>query len=277
MKRSPLTLLAVLAISASGLPTEVGSAGPANPITLTPIANSGVLVAAGGSKVLVDGLFDAPNPAYRAPSADVIDKMMKGAAPFDGVALVLVTHNHSDHLDPALAVRYLQTRPEVSLLAPADAVAEMRKRSADWTKIEPRVFALDLKIGEKAEREIKGIPVVAFRTLHGGSDAPMNLMYLFEIGGRRIFHEGDSSALPEEWKGFGLGDAPIDLAVVHFWFPFERIRARMLLEDLKPAHIALVHLPVEEEGKYPEMVEKARPSYRDLILMRPGEPSKVLD
>ena len=277
MKRSMPTVLAFLAISATALPTKAGSARSASPITLTAIANSGVLVAAGGSKVLIDGLFDKPDPAYRAPSADVIDKMMKGAAPFDGVDLVLVTHNHSDHLDPALAVRYLEARPEVSLLAPADAVSEMRKLSADWTKIEPRVAALDLKVGEKAERTVKGIPVTAFRTLHGGSATPMNLMYLFEIGGRRIFHEGDSSALSEEWRGFGLGGAPIDLAVVHFWFPFERVRARMLLEDLKPAHVALVHLLVEDEGTYPEMVDKARPSYRDLILMLPGVPPKILD
>jgi len=276
MKRSLLTLLAFLVISASALPT-VGSAGSASPITLTPIANSGVLVAAGGSKVLIDALFDKPNPEYRAPAADLIDKMMKGAAPFDGVDLVLVTHNHSDHLDPALAVRYLEAQPEASLLAPADAAAEMRKLSADWTKIEPRIIALDLKIGEKAERNIKGITVTAFRTLHGGSATPMNLMYLFEIGGRRIFHEGDSNALPEEWKSFGLGRSPIDLALVHFWFPFVPDRARMLQEDLKLVHIALTHLPIKEEGRYPDMVDKVRTYYRDLILMPPGAPSKILD
>ena len=53
---------------------------------------------------------------------------MTGAAPFDGVDLVLVTHNHPDHFDARLAVRYLEDLPDPLLLAPADAVAEMRNR-----------------------------------------------------------------------------------------------------------------------------------------------------
>jgi glyoxylase-like metal-dependent hydrolase (beta-lactamase superfamily II) len=70
------------------------------------------LAAAGDLKVLVDALFDKPNPEYRAPAPEVLEKIMKGATPFDGVDLVLVTHNHPDHFEARLAVRYLETLPE---------------------------------------------------------------------------------------------------------------------------------------------------------------------
>ena len=39
----------------------------AEPLVLTYVANAGVLVASGESKVLVDTLFDKPNPEYRPP------------------------------------------------------------------------------------------------------------------------------------------------------------------------------------------------------------------
>jgi len=249
--------------------------GRQEPLRLTFIANAGVLVAAGGRKVLIDALFDKPNPEYRAPSPEVLDKIMKGAPPFDAVDLLLVTHDHPDHFDAGLAARYMETVPGPILLAPADAVAELRKAAADWGKFESRVVPFDLEVGEKAERSMKQIPVTAFRTLHGKQEAPMNIMFLFELGGWRIFHEGDSPGNVDEYRGFGLGSAAVDLALIHFWFPLEPQCARFLQEVLKPEHIALTHLPIRLESDAPGKIDMVRSSYKDLFLMLPGMPAKV--
>ncbi len=189
------------------------------------------MIASGDLKVLIDALFDKPNPEYRAPAADVLDKMMKGAAPFDGIDLVLVTHNHPDHFDAGLAVRYLEAVNGAVLAAPADAVADMRKAAADWKRILPRVVPLDLKIGESKRIVLRNIVLTALRTLHSGDrESPMNLMYLFEIDGRRIFHEGDSTGKPDDFRPFELESAQVDLALVHYWFPLEPNAARFLQE-----------------------------------------------
>jgi L-ascorbate metabolism protein UlaG (beta-lactamase superfamily)/precorrin-6B methylase 2 len=255
---------------------RTGPPGRQDPLQLTFIANAGVLVSAGDRKVLIDALFDKPNPEYRAPSPDVLDKIMKGIPPFDGVDLVLVTHNHPDHFNALLAARYLETVPGPILLAPADAVAEMRKAAADWTKVGPRVVALDIKVGEKEEKEFKRISVTVFRTRHSGDlESPMNLMYLFKLDGWRIWHEGDSNGKPDVYRGFGLESAPVDLALVHYWFPLEPNCARFLQEVLKPGHIALTHLPVRLESDAPGKIELVREYYRDLFLPLPGMPAKV--
>lgn len=267
-----LMLMAVLAAVSSR------AEGPKAPLTLQPLANAGALVACGGKAVLVDALFDKPNPEYRAPGSDVLDKMTKGEPPFDGVDLVLATHNHSDHFDPALAVRYLEARPGAAAVVPADAIPAMRAASTDWEKIASRVVALDLKLGEKASRVVNGIPVTAFRTLHGQNETPMNLMYLFDVGGRRIFHEGDSNASPKEWWCFGLGGEPIDLALVHFWMPAVPDQAGFLRDVLVPAHIALTHLPIkEEDGEWSVRVEQVKPFFADIFLMKPAQPAKILN
>ena len=269
-------LLATAAFTLDSRSTGTSSGAEA-PLSLTYVANMGVLVGSGGTKVLVDALFDKPNPEYRAPEPGVLDKIIKGEAPYDGVKLALVTHNHPDHFAAGVAVRFLESRPETVLVAPADAVAEMRKAASDWTSLEPRVVFLDLENRDFRRLRAAGIPITAVRTLHsGGGESPMNIMYLFEINGRRIFHEGDSTGEPEVFKGFGLESAPVDLAVVHFWFPLEPNMAKYLQEVFQPDHIALGHLPIRLESDSPGKIDMVRRYYRDLTLLLPGLPTKVL-
>lgn len=245
-------------------------------LSLEYVANMGVLVGAGGTKVLIDALFDKPHPDYRAPSPETLEKIMKGKTPYDGVKLALVTHNHPDHFAAGVAVRFLESRPEAVLVVPADAAAEMRKAAADWPKLESRVVSFDLKPGEKEARNIAGIPLTVVRTLHsGGGESPMNLMYLFEVGGRRIFHEGDSTGKPEVFQGFGLESAPLDLAVVHFWFPLEPNMSKYLQEVFQPDHIALGHLPIRLESDAPGKIAMVSPHFKDIFLMLPGMPEKA--
>jgi L-ascorbate metabolism protein UlaG (beta-lactamase superfamily) len=275
--RAPAIFAVCVGLAAGGAdPGLSGRDLRQDPLELTYVANAGVLTCSGGSKVLIDALFDKPNPEYRAPSPEVLDRIMKGAAPFDGVDLVLVTHNHPDHFDARLAVRYLESFPDAVLLAPADAVEEMRNVAADWTGIGPRVVSLDLTVGRKETKKLKGITVTAFRTLHSGDrDSPMNLMYLIELEGWRVFHEGDSPGKPDEYERLGLGGASADLALVHYWFPLEPHCARFLQEVFKPDHIALMHLPIRLEGDAPGKIDQVKTSYKDLFLLLPGMPVKV--
>jgi len=274
--------VAILAVTVAGSPGRAATPGSprqtgetAGPLTLTYVANMGVLVGSGETKILIDALFDKPNPDYRAPAPEALDKIMKGAAPFDGVDLVLVTHNHPDHFDAGLAVRYMERLPEAVLIAPEDAVEAMRQAAVEWTKIGPRVVPVGLKVGEKRTLDVSGVSITACRTLHSGDrDAPMNLMYLFELDGRRVWHEGDPNGRCEIFQAFGLKDARLDLAVVHYWYPLEPNCARFLQEDLKAGHIALTHLPIRLEGDAPGKIDLVRQFYKDIFLLLPGTPAK---
>jgi L-ascorbate metabolism protein UlaG (beta-lactamase superfamily) len=258
--------VALLGLAAASRPpggqtaTPAGSAEARAPLSLDYVANMGVLVEAGGTKVLVDALFDRPNPQYRAPSPETLEKIIRGEPPFDGVRLVLATDDHPDHFAAGVAARFLEARPGASLAAPADPVAALRKAASDWTKLEPR----DLRPGEARRLNAAGLPVTAVSTLHsGGREFPVNLMYLVEIGGRRVFHEGDSTGQPEVLKGLGLESSPLDLAVVQFWYPLEPNMAKYLQEVCQPDHIALAHLPIRLESDVPGKIDMVRKYYRD--------------
>jgi L-ascorbate metabolism protein UlaG (beta-lactamase superfamily) len=270
-------MILVACASGSGTPDKVSGHAPGRePLQLTYIANEGVVVSSGASKILIDALFDKPNPEYRAPSPEVLEKIMKGEAPYDGVDLALVTHNHPDHFDASLAARYLVASPGTVFVGPADAVAAMRAAANDWATIEPRVVSLDIKIGEKSTKELKGISLTALRTKHSGEqESPMNLMYLFDLDGWRVFHEGDSTGKAGVCSDSALGGVTVDLALVHFWFPLDPDCARFLQEGLKPSHIALMHLPIRLESDAPGKIDQVRKYYGDLFLMLPGMRERV--
>ncbi len=246
------------------------------PLILTRIANSGVMLASGRTKVLIDALFDMPPADYRSPAPEVLEKIMKGTVPFDGIDLAFITHNHPDHFAAPLAVRYLEASPGTTVIAPEDAVAEMRKE-AGWTKIAPRVIPMDLKIDEEKKLNLSGISLTACRTMHSGKrEAPMNLMYLLQFNGWNVFHEGDADATLEEYRGFGLEGTKIDLALVHFWFPLHPEMAKLLQDVLKPDHIGLTHLPIRLENDAPGKIDMVRQYYNDIFLLLPGLPAKEI-
>ena len=115
--------------------------------------------------------------------------------------------------------------------------------------------------------KVGSVAIEALRTLHSGDrESPMNLMYLLELDGWRVFHEGDSAGKVDDSQRFGLGSAPVDLALVHFWFPLEPSCARFLQETLKPARIALTHLPIRLEGDAPGKIEMVRKYYADVLF-----------
>jgi L-ascorbate metabolism protein UlaG (beta-lactamase superfamily) len=162
------------------------------------------------------------------------------------------------------------------LVAPADSVAEMRNAASDWAAIAPRIVSIDIKVGERVTRDVKGVSVTAIRTQHSGNhDSPMNLMYLLAFNGWRLFHEGDSPGDTEEYERLGLSSARVDLALVHYWFPLDPAHARFLQQVLKPDHVALGHLPVRLEGDAPAKIDAVRKYYKDLLLLLPGMPTRV--
>lgn len=265
---------ALLACASAGGAPAAASPGKA-PLGLTYVASSGVLVTAGRTKVLIDALFDRPNPEYRAPSAELLEAMTEGRPPFDGVGLALVTHGHPDHFDAGVAARFLGMQRGAVLVAPSDAVADLRKAVGNWARVEKRVLSLDLPVGSSESRRVGGVALTSMRTLHSGDkDSPMNLMYVLELGGWRVFHEGDSAGKVDDFERFGLGSAPVDLALVHFWFPLEPNCARFLQATLKPAHVGLTHLPIRLEGDAPGKIDMVRKHYADIFLLTPGTPAK---
>jgi glyoxylase-like metal-dependent hydrolase (beta-lactamase superfamily II) len=95
---------------------------------ITYVANEGFLVSVGDTAVLVDGLFGGRSLDFAdVPNEETLERLRRGAPPFDDVRVALVTHRHVDHFDAAVAEAFLRSRPEAVLVGPSQVVDDLRK------------------------------------------------------------------------------------------------------------------------------------------------------
>lgn len=116
---------------------------------------------------------------------------------FDGVAAVLVTHSHPDHLDvDVIAAIVERGRPEV--LANSEIAAKLREKG------------IDAKVFEEGARRIASFDVRAIRARHEAilSPAlPANVAYVVD---EMLLHPGDSYAQSlDSCRGIPLLALPI--------------------------------------------------------------------
>ena len=162
------TLLSALILSA------LSSAAVAHdPSSATYIANEGVLVTSGETKVMFDPLFREGFGTYLTVPDDTHTKMMNGEAPFDGVDAVFISHAHGDHFAAKDVAAYLDAQPEVTLFAPQQAIDRLMLAADPKSGIAGRVVAFDLAAGDAVQNETRGdITAEAVRIPHAGWPAP---------------------------------------------------------------------------------------------------------
>ncbi len=92
---------------------------------ITWIGQAGLLIQADGMKIMVDPyLSDSvakvnPKNWRRVPVKEELFE--------EDIDMIVITHNHLDHLDPETLPRLLDTEKELTILAPYDAWQEVRK------------------------------------------------------------------------------------------------------------------------------------------------------
>lgn len=96
--------------------------------------------------------------------------LFAGAAPFDGIDAVFISHHHGDHFSPEDMVRLMQAQPDIQLYAPNQAVIAMRSDSAnDDAAIFNRITAVNLAYKDAPiTLEMEGLLIEAVRIPHSG-------------------------------------------------------------------------------------------------------------
>lgn len=122
------------------------------------------------------------------------------AAALTGVAAVLVTHDHPDHVDVPAVVERLGSAPDVQVWATTPAADALRAGGAPADRVH--------EVAPGQVLEIAGARV----TVGGGDHAlihpeiprAVNVTYLVEADGASVFHPGDSYEAPAAPPAAGL-------------------------------------------------------------------------
>ncbi|HET6341715.1 MAG TPA: MBL fold metallo-hydrolase [Gemmatimonadota bacterium] len=202
------TLLFILGSVATPCPISALQPGP----TVEYLANEGVLVTGGDIAVVIDGLFGEGLPEYPAVPAAVRDSLEGAVGRFRDIDLVLVTHRHDDHFDPAAVARHLDANPEASLIASGDAIAAFEPDQLE--RYGERLQPLDLPPGSYLRLDMGGFAVEALGLAHAEIG---HVGYRIELPGMTVLHLGDAQPAPSDLAAFLEGRPAPEMALVPYW------------------------------------------------------------
>lgn len=242
------------------------------------VANASVLVTHGDTKVVFDPLFRNDfDGEYVLVPAQVERALFAGAAPFDGLDAVFVSHYHEDHFSAADVLQLLEARPGLRLFAPAQAVAGMREISAQrLAAVAARVHPIALAYQDPpVTLEHGSLVVEAVRIPHSGWPTRQrdveNIAFRVTLdAATTVVHLGDAD--PGD-AHFARDDAywhrrRPHVAFPPYWFLTSDEGRRVLDRRIGAARSIGVHVP----ANVPSEAERRAPDLRGHELFTvPGE------
>jgi L-ascorbate metabolism protein UlaG (beta-lactamase superfamily) len=175
-------------------------------VRVTFVNNAGFLITAGDKRILIDAL-------YEGYPEGVLKPVVYAQPPFDGVDLILATHEHRDHFSPDLVLRYMRNNPNAVFVSSQSAVDQVIARDDG---IRSRVIPIQLRAREREQIVVSEIDLEVIHLSHGDPEV-LNLGFIITIEGIRLFHTGDID--PETvnvsyLQSYGLPEKQIDIAFV---------------------------------------------------------------
>lgn len=226
-------------------------------LDVTYLANEGVLLRSGEQKVVIDALFRQAMDPYRNHAPADLQKLEAAQGDLAGVEIVLTTHRHADHFDAGSVAAHLRANPGAIFISTAEAAEQVR--AAD-PKLADRVHGVSPE-GDTVFRHA-GITVRAYRLLHSGRKAwqdPQSLGFVVELGGKRIFHSGDSDGTLANYQAHCPDCAQPDVALIAYWYMLTRSNREMLRDYLKPKRLIAIHVPPSDLAEARAEIPKTNP------------------
>ena len=243
------------------------------------LANEGLMVQAGDSKVLFDPIFRNSYDTYQLVPPEIEDNLLAGEAPFDGINAVFVSHYHGDHFSAGDMLDYLRKNTNVTLYAPAQATESLIYFAKDEeTDLLARIVGMDINYGDPAvEMTVGEISLEAFHIPHSGwpdrRPEVQNIAFRVTLGDITVLHMGDADTRDEHFAidGERWAARHIDAAFPPYWY-FTSEKGLAVLEGrLKPGMAVGVHVPIKLDPRYSDGLDEVD------LFRQPGETRSISD
>jgi L-ascorbate metabolism protein UlaG (beta-lactamase superfamily) len=242
------------------------SAGLQADITLTKLANAGVVVTSGDTRIMIDGMVVEPYSVYGSLPPEAIPAFTGALADFAGIDLAFVSHRHHEHNQPEFACDFMQASSRTELYTSEQVIGLMREKCRSFMTTSPRVHEIDPQYGAPVVIESAGARVTVFPLSHGTrKDALIqNFGHLVEMGEMTVLHIGDAAMIPEEFERAGLAQKKIDVALIPFLY-FQPGPGTAVIDRYLDARFKIAtHIP---PGELDEVKTYMAESYPKVIIM----------
>ena len=228
------------------------------------LANEGLLVTEGETKVLFDPLFRNNYGQYQLLPLEMEDALIAGDAQFDGVDAVFISHFHGDHFSPGDVANYLRRQETVQLFAPKQATDALAAFLSDDESIMLRVNALNIDYEDPAiVLSLPGLNVEAFNIPHSGWPDRMsdvqNIAFRITLNDSiTVLHLGDADTRDEHFARDGnqWASRRTNVAFPPYWFFTSESGSRVLEERIQAGAAIGIHVPKKLDPRYSDGLDQ---------------------
>ena len=210
------------------------AAVPPSQLGITFVDNDCFLLVADGKKILVDA-------HERIVSREIWSAIQEARPPFDGVDLLLVSHNHADHFDPDLIGPQLLLSPNALLATTQEVADALEAGFPDYAQVQDRVRVFGPAEGERVSVTLNGIEMEVLYLSHDYS--VFNLGFILRFGDKTLLHTGDT--FPPHLLTYDFPQDNLDFAFVpYFYFgdgPYMEDGVPVVLDMLQAKHLIPMH------------------------------------
>lgn len=265
---------------------------PLSSVQITYIANEGFLIESAHKKILVDALFGEKAMSFcDNPEEETLRDMIAARGEFSDVDLVAVTHRHRDHLFAPFVAGHLSANPAAGFLSCQQTV-ELLAEEEEYEKFSEQVIEVTPDSLMYKDTVIHDIGVRVYRLVHGPYlvEDPntglsidrhqniQNLGFLFNVGGVKVFHCGDSSPrCIEDYEHFRLDREGIDIAIMGrgFLASTTGLGVEILRDLVKADHIVLMHIHQDQNPYYKDVAKQVEDEFPSVTIFEKLMDSKT--
>lgn len=220
-------------------------------LEVTYIANEGVLIAAGDTQVLIDGLHREYRSSYPFLPEPYREQIETAQAPFHEIDLILVSHMHLDHFHPESVARHLRHNARASLVSSEQVVSQVQALPG-FADVRSRTTTITPPLRQRISTLAGGVQVDILGVGHGSGrhETVQNLGHIITLGGKKLLHLGDASTEDAGiFEALNIDEAGIDVAFLPVWFLTSDDGAAIVRQHIRPKNIVAVHMPAGESGR----------------------------
>lgn len=217
-------------------------------IVITQLANEGVIISDGDTRIMIDGMVVEPYSVYGGLPDDAAARFKKASGPFADIDLALASHRHHEHNQPSYACSFMKTSKDTLFVSSSQVLDLMREKCRELVTTSPRIRIIDPQYGQPQIFEQGGAQVTVFPLSHGTRkyEAIQNYAHSIRIGGMTVLHIGDAAMTPADFQVAGLDQAKVDVALIPFWY-FQPGPGVALVQQYLDAPVKIaVHIPPGE-------------------------------
>ena len=273
IKHITLFCLCVCLLTVSAAPSAAAGKNR-GPVEVTYVGNEGFLIVSGGKKVLVDALYREGVPGYVVLPVRLRQVIERAGAPFDKIDLVLATHFHADHFDPAAVGAYLLSSNSALFVSTHQSMDRLRGQLSSnpqivkWARAE---FPIE---GRRIKLAHHGVSLEVLNVHHGRGRTIENLGFIIELNGWRFLHIGDSQGGAEDFRRNNLHEEKFDVAFIPYWYLAYDGMTAAITEVIRADRIVAMHVPprglrnshLSGLGGWDGMKKKIKPVFPNVVF-----------